>query len=119
VTADQGPVVGFRVTVHNLTYRLWYTVFTVKGHYRVPQALPGSYDVTVLERGYTSTPLRIDLEAGENKTVDIAIKKTDGRAGAAQGASTEAFGAAAGGACGELVCPTAKSEQTPNTTTNM
>jgi len=96
VTADQGSVVGFRVTVHNLTYRLWYTVFTVKGHYRVPQALPGSYDVTVLERGYTSTPLRIDLAAGENKTVDIAIKKTGGRAGAAQGASTEAFGAAAG-----------------------
>ena len=96
VTADQGSVVGFRVTVHNLTYRLWYTVFTVKGHYRVPQALPGSYDVTVLERGYTSTTLRIDLSPGESKTVDIAIKKTDGRAGAAQGASTEAFGAAAG-----------------------
>ena len=39
VTVDLGNVVGFRVTVHNLTYRLWYTVFTVKGHYTVPQAL--------------------------------------------------------------------------------
>lgn len=115
VTADQGSVVGFRVTVHNLTYRLWYTVFTVKGHYQVPQALPGSYDVTVLERGYTSTPLRIDLAPGENKTVDIAIKKTDGRAGAAQGASTEAFGAAAGmpGAASNTVWVTSMDELYP------
>ena len=59
VTADQGAVVGFRVTVHNLTYKLWYTVFTVKGHYTVPQALPGSYDVIVLEKGYTSPTMRI------------------------------------------------------------
>jgi virginiamycin B lyase len=96
VTADQGSVVGLRVTVHNLTYRLWYTVFTVKGHYRVPQALPGSYDVTVLERGYASPTLRIDLAPGEDKTVDLAIKKREEHGGTAQGASTEAFGATAG-----------------------
>jgi virginiamycin B lyase len=97
VTADQGSVVGFRVTVHNLTYKLWYTVFTVKGHYTVPQALPGSYDVMVLERGYTSPTLRIDLAPGENKTADIAIKKIGGGPAGAQGASTEGMMAAAGG----------------------
>ena len=31
VTADQGQVVGLRVSAHNLNYKLWYTVFTVKG----------------------------------------------------------------------------------------
>ena len=31
VTANQGAVVGFRVTAHNLTYKLWYTVFTREG----------------------------------------------------------------------------------------
>ena len=67
MTADQGAVVGFRVTVHNLTYKLWYTVFTVKGHYTVPQALPGSYDVIVLEKGYTSPTLRVDLAPAKTK----------------------------------------------------
>ena len=52
VTADQGEVRGFRVTAHNLQYKLWYTVFTNKGKYTIPQALPGLYDVTVLELGY-------------------------------------------------------------------
>ena len=97
VTADQGDVVGFRVTVHNLTYKLWYTVFTVKGHYTVPQALPGSYDVIVLERGYASPTLRIDLAPGENKTVDIAVKNLAAHTAATQGASTEGMNAAAGG----------------------
>ena len=39
VIADQGQVVGLRVSAHNLNYKLWYTVFTVKGQYTVPQAL--------------------------------------------------------------------------------
>jgi streptogramin lyase/mono/diheme cytochrome c family protein len=97
VTADQGAVLGFRVTVHNLTYKLWYTVFTVKGHYTVPQALPGSYDVLVLEKGYTSPTLRIDLTPGEEKTADIAVKKIGERPAGAQGASTEGMNVAAFG----------------------
>jgi virginiamycin B lyase len=95
VTVDQGNVVGFRVTVHNLTYRLWYTVFTVKGHYTVPQALPGSYDVLVLEKGFTSPTMRVDLAPGEDKTVDVAVKRVAATS-ATQGASTEGLGAAAG-----------------------
>src|SRR5579863_6464093 len=97
VTTDEGSVVGFRVTVHNLTYKLWYTVFTVKGHYTVPQALPGSYDVLVLEKGYTSPTLRIDLAPGEEKTADIAVKRIGERPAGAQGASTEGMNAAAFG----------------------
>ena len=89
VTADQGSVVGFRVTVHNVTYQLWYTVFTNKGHYMVPQALPGVYDVTALERGHTSATLRIELGSGETKTEDLDVKKRGERPAGAQGRSTK------------------------------
>lgn len=97
VTADQGSVAGFRVTVHNTTYRLWYTVFTNKGRYTVPQALPGVYDVTVLEKGYTSPTLRVELRPGETKTVDVAVKKLAEQTAGAQGRSTEAMQSAMGG----------------------
>jgi streptogramin lyase len=96
VTADEGPVVGFRVTVHNRTYHLWYTVFTFKGHYTVPRALPGVYDVTVLEKGYEAPTVLVDLAPGETKTVDIAVKKIVAGS-ATQGRSTESMSAAAGG----------------------
>jgi len=91
VTADQGQVIGFRVTVHNLNYSLWYTVFTNKGHYTVPQALPGRYEVTVLERGYQAPTLVVDLAPGESKTVDITVKNLATKPAGAQGAATEAM----------------------------
>lgn len=58
VAADQGKVIGLRVTAHNLDNRLWYTVFTYKGHYTVPQALPGRYELRVYEPSFASPPSR-------------------------------------------------------------
>ena len=78
VTADQGQVRGFRVTAHNLQYKLWYTVFTVRGRYNIPQALPGLYDITVLEPGYASPTLPVQLGPGESKTLDFAVKQQAG-----------------------------------------
>src|ERR1035437_5960629 len=75
VKADQGEVRGFRVTAHNLQYKLWYTVFTNKGRYTIPQALPGLYDVTVLELGYKSPTLPVQLGPGEIKTLNFAITR--------------------------------------------
>jgi virginiamycin B lyase len=75
VTADQGEVRGFRVTAHNIQERLWYTVFTNKGKYTIPQALPGSYDVTVLELGYKSSTLPVKLGPGGSEKLDFAITK--------------------------------------------
>ena len=75
VTADQGEVRGFRVTAHSLQYKLWYTVFTDKGKYTIPQALPGLYDVTVLEHGYKSPTLPVRLAPGQSQTLDFAITK--------------------------------------------
>src|ERR1700690_810194 len=75
VTADRGQVIAFRVAAHNLDRRLWYTVFTNRGHYTVPQALPGRYEVTVFEPAYDSTPQQVDLGAGDNKTADLAVTR--------------------------------------------
>jgi streptogramin lyase len=75
VTADQGQVRGFRVAAHNLDRRLWYTVFTNKGQYTVPQALPGRYEVMVYEPDYDSPKAPVRLGPGENQTADLVVKK--------------------------------------------
>jgi len=75
VTADQGEVRGFRVTAHNAQERLWYTVFTNKGKYTIPQALPGLYHVTVLEAGYKSPTLPVKLGPGGSEKLDFAVTK--------------------------------------------
>lgn len=73
VTADQGKVIGLRVAAHNLDNRLWYVVFTYKGHYTVPQALPGKYEIKVNELAFASPTVPVQLGPGETKTADIAI----------------------------------------------
>lgn len=78
VTADQGEVRAFRVAAHNLDQGLWYIVFTNKGKYTVPQALPGRYEMMVNEPGYDSPKSSVQLGPGENKTADLALKKRAG-----------------------------------------
>jgi len=77
VTADQGKVIGFRVQAHNVDLQLWYTVFTNKGHYTVPQALPGDYEMFVDMAGYDSPRATLQLGPGDSKTADFAIKHKD------------------------------------------
>jgi virginiamycin B lyase len=74
VTADQGQVIGVRVAAHNLDRRIWYKVFTSKGRYTVPQALPGRYEVMVDEPAFASPTVPLELGPGESKTADIALK---------------------------------------------
>lgn len=54
VTSDQGPLRAFRVTAHNLQYRVRYMVYTKQGHYSIPQALPGPYEIFGTETGFSS-----------------------------------------------------------------
>jgi len=75
VSADQGQVRGFRVTAHNLRSMIWYVVFTKDGKYTVPQALPGAYEISVLQDGYDSPVQKVELGPGESQTVNIALKK--------------------------------------------
>src|SRR5262245_43694198 len=75
ITADQGQVRAFRVAAHNLDRRVWYTVFTDKAQYTVPQALSGRYELTVIEPDYESPRLSVKLGAGETQKGDLAVKK--------------------------------------------
>ncbi len=79
VTADQGQVSGFRVTARNFLYRIRYTVYTRDGRYEIPQALPGRYEVYVVEDGYNSPKPAADLSAGGSASVDIAVTKNEQR----------------------------------------
>ena len=90
VTADQGQVRGFRVAVHNLDRRLWYTVFTNKGQYTVPQALPGRYEVMVYEPDYDSPKSPVQVGPGENKTADLVVTKRAQAVGSNSGGGDEA-----------------------------
>lgn len=75
VTADRGEVRAFRVAAHNLDHRLWYTVFTNDGQYTVPQALPGRYELTVVETDYESPRVSIRLGAGDSQKGDLSLKR--------------------------------------------
>ena len=75
VAADQGQVRGFRVTAHNLRYRIWHVVLTKEGKCTVPQALPGPYEISVLQSGYDSPVLKVELAPGQSLTVDLALNK--------------------------------------------
>lgn len=78
VTSEEGEVRAFRVAAHNLDQRLWYIVFTSKGRYTVPQALPGRYEVMVNEPGYGSPRMPAQLRSGETTSVDIVLDKRPG-----------------------------------------
>src|SRR5271166_1173095 len=75
VSADQGQVRGFRVTAHNLRSMIWYVVFTKDGKYAVPQALPGPYEISVLQDGYDAPVRKTNLAPGETQTVNLALMK--------------------------------------------
>ena len=75
ITADQGEVRALRVAAHNLDYRIWYTVFTNKGKFTVPQALPGRYEIMVYEPAFDSPKLPVQLAPGGTRTVDIGLKQ--------------------------------------------
>ncbi len=81
VTADRGQVVGFRVTAHNLDRRIWYTVFTDRGRFTVPQALPGKYEISVNEPSYDASTVEVQLGAGETKSAQVALKQKLGPGG--------------------------------------
>jgi streptogramin lyase len=75
VKADQGEVRGFRVSSHNLRYKVWYVVFTKGGRYEIPQALPGPYEISVLQDGYDSPTQTISVSADKSQGVDFEVKK--------------------------------------------
>ena len=74
VTADQGSVRAFRVKARDTVRRIVYTVFTNKGRYQIFNLPAGSYDVWVLEEGFSSPVQHVDVKAGDARTIDVAVK---------------------------------------------
>src|ERR1035437_6087334 len=79
VTADQGTVRGFRVEAHSLQYRIWYVGYTRAGHYSIPKALPGPYELSVVQQEYDTPIQKASLNPGQDLTIDIAVKKNPGQ----------------------------------------
>src|SRR5262245_50595590 len=74
VTADRGTVRAFRVKARDTAHKITYTVFTRKGAYQIFHLPPGTYEVLVLEEGYTSPVQTVELRGGDTKTVDVAVQ---------------------------------------------
>jgi len=73
VTADRGTVWGFQVKARDITHRITYTVFTRFGNYRVPNLLPGSYEVRVAQKGFESPVHKVELTAGQSQLLDLKL----------------------------------------------
>lgn len=76
VTVDSGEVSGFRITAHSSAYKVWYVVFTKgDGRYVIPSALPGPYEVSVLQEGYRSSPVEANVRPSKEEIVDLSAVK--------------------------------------------
>ena len=73
VTADRGTVWGFQVKARDITHRITYTVFTRSGNYRVPNLLPGNYEVRVAQKGFESPVHKVELTAGQSQFLDLKL----------------------------------------------
>ena len=93
VTADRGEVHAFRVKATDTDHRIAYTVFTRTGRFQIFNLPPSNYEVQVLEIGFDSPVEKVDLKAGETKTVDLvlranAVRSPRGEGGYGPGAYT-------------------------------
>lgn len=81
VTADRGQVRGFRVKFRHTVHRMTYTVFTRAGGYHISNLPPGPYEVRVMEPNFESPIQKIELAAGESRTINLALKAVAPRGG--------------------------------------
>lgn len=84
VTADQGEVRAFRVKARDSVHRISYTVYTVGSRYQIFNLPPSTYDVQVLEDGFSSPIETVTVTPGRATTANLALTAT--AAAAVQGA---------------------------------
>jgi len=56
-----------------------YTVFTQKGQYHFYNLPPGDYEVSAIQDNFASTVTKVDLKAGDSKSVDVALTVKDAK----------------------------------------
>jgi len=79
VVSDHGQVKAFRVTARNLSYHIAYSVYTRQGSFRVPEALPGPYEVFGTDPNYTSTTVKFDLASDQDYVAHLSVTKISPR----------------------------------------
>jgi streptogramin lyase len=72
VTAPK-PFKAAHVYLYNLDKHVMYMVYTNAGAFRAVAMFPGSYELTVRGRGLESQPQKIQIKAGENPPVKVAM----------------------------------------------
>jgi virginiamycin B lyase len=73
VTANQGDVRAFRVKARDVVHRVSFMVYTENGRYHLYNLPPSLYEVQVIEPGFESPIQKIELKAGANSTLDLAL----------------------------------------------
>lgn len=91
VTAPK-PFVGAQVHLMNTDKNVLFMVYTSGGRYNAVNLFPGSYEVTVVKRGFVSDKKTLSLKAGTPATLDLELKE-----GSAPPPAPSTFGGMGGG----------------------
>ena len=90
VTAAK-PFTAAQVFIRNMDKSIGYMVFTSAGQFRSTALLPGNYEITVKTKDLVSDVQKLALKAGDNQSVNVALRDFSGNL-AAGGAVNEAAG---------------------------
>ena len=69
------PFKAAQVYIRNTDKRILYMVYTQAGHFRAVALFPGHYEVTAVEKGFTSDKQPLDVKAGDAPTVKVTLKE--------------------------------------------
>src|SRR6266849_2813768 len=76
VTAAK-PFTMAHVYIRNAEKRVTFMVYAVGGKYQAVNVWPGTYEVTVMRRGFASEPQKVTVAAGATATADFSLKEAD------------------------------------------
>lgn len=71
VALDAGKPIGLRIKARNEQAKVTYNVFSRQGEYRVPEMMPGTYQVWISQNGFVSQPQTVVVEAGATARLDL------------------------------------------------
>src|SRR5215469_3391313 len=74
VTAPK-PFRGAQVYIRNVDKHVLYMVYTSGGRYQAVDLLPGSYEVSVREKGFSSDVKKLTVKSGSLLNADFALEE--------------------------------------------
>jgi virginiamycin B lyase len=73
------PFQAAQVYAHHLEKNVIFMVYTAGGNFRAINLFPGTYDVWVEKRGFSSDTQKVQVEAGKNAAIEIALREGEAR----------------------------------------